>query len=102
MQYDNGSDVAFLVWLWYELYGDEPFDASVLTRLRALPEPFAERLDSQASWDVGEAVYVGEWGKALGCCSPGSPRAPRSAQPNATSSPPCSRQSGSRPRPVPR
>jgi hypothetical protein len=65
VQYDNGSDVAFLVWLWYELYGDEPFDASVLTRLRALPEPFAERLDSQASWDVGEAVRVGEWGKAL-------------------------------------
>src|SRR5580693_2178481 len=28
VQYDNGSDVAFLVWLWYELYGDEPFEAS--------------------------------------------------------------------------
>jgi hypothetical protein len=43
VQYDNGSDEAFLRWLWYELYGDEPFEASNLTRLKALPEPFAER-----------------------------------------------------------
>jgi hypothetical protein len=24
VQYDNGSDEAFLRWLWHELYGDEP------------------------------------------------------------------------------
>jgi hypothetical protein len=64
VQYENGSDVAFLRWLWHELYGDEPFEASVLTRLTALPEPFAERL-SPAGWDVVEAVRAGEWGKAL-------------------------------------
>jgi hypothetical protein len=52
VQYENGSVEAFLVWLWHELYGDEPFDASVLTRLKALPEPFAERLHSQASHNV--------------------------------------------------
>ena len=65
VEYDNGSDVAFLVWLWYELYGDEPFDASNLTRLKALPEPFAERLDSQASYNVYKAACAGEWDKAL-------------------------------------
>jgi hypothetical protein len=43
VQHDNRSDEAFLRWLWHELYGDEPFDASILTRLKALPEPFAER-----------------------------------------------------------
>ena len=31
VQYENGSDAAFLRWLWHELYGDEPFDASVMT-----------------------------------------------------------------------
>ena len=65
VQYDNGSDEAFLVWLWHELYGDEPFDASILTRLRALPEPFAERLHWPAGYDVGKAVRAGEWDKAL-------------------------------------
>jgi hypothetical protein len=42
VQYENGSDEAFLVWLWRELYGDEPFEASTITRLKALPEPFDE------------------------------------------------------------
>jgi hypothetical protein len=65
VQYDNGSDVAFLVWLWCELYGDEPFEASTFTRLRALPEPFAERLDSQASYNVYKAACAGAWDKAL-------------------------------------
>jgi hypothetical protein len=65
VQYENGSVEAFLVWLWYELYGDEPFEARVLTRLRALPEPFAERLHGQASWDVTKAVRAGEWDKAV-------------------------------------
>ena len=65
MQYDHGSDVAFLVWLWHELYGDELFDASPLTRLRALPEPFAERLHWPAGYNVRDAVCAGEWDKAL-------------------------------------
>jgi hypothetical protein len=44
--------VAFLRWLWHELYGDEPFDADILTRLKALPEPFAERVYWKVSSDV--------------------------------------------------
>jgi hypothetical protein len=52
VHYENGSEEGFLVWLWHELYGDEPFDASILTRLKALPEPFAERLHGRASWNV--------------------------------------------------
>jgi len=64
-QYENGSGVAFLRWLWYELYGDEPFEASAITRLKALPEPFAERLDSGASHNVYEAACAGEWDNAL-------------------------------------
>jgi hypothetical protein len=65
VQYENGSVEAFLIWLWHELYGDEPFEASVLTRLKALPEPFAERLDSGASHNVYEAACAGEWDNAL-------------------------------------
>jgi hypothetical protein len=65
VQYDHGSDVAFLVWLWHELYGDEDSGASALTRLRALPEPFAERLQWPAGYNVRDAVYAGEWDKAL-------------------------------------
>jgi hypothetical protein len=30
VEYSNGSDEAFLRWLWHELYGDEPFDADVV------------------------------------------------------------------------
>ena len=60
VEYANGSDEAFLVWLWHELYGDERSDASVLTRLRALPEPFADRLDGRASYNIHEAARVGE------------------------------------------
>jgi hypothetical protein len=65
VEYGNGSDEAFLVWFRHELCGDEPFEASVLTRLKALPEPFAERLH----WPVGSNVYkaasAGEWDKAV-------------------------------------
>ena len=40
VEYGNGSDEAFLIWLWHELYGDEPFEASVLTRPKVpLPAP---------------------------------------------------------------
>ena len=66
--YDHGSDEAFLRWLWYELYGDQPFDADVLTRLKALPEPFAGRLrwvPWRARFDVGDAARAGDWGQAL-------------------------------------
>lgn len=64
-EYGNGSDEAFLVWLWHELYGDEPFDASVLTRLKALPEPFGERLQYPCGYDVSETGRAGDWEKAL-------------------------------------
>jgi hypothetical protein len=60
VEYEHGSDEAFLVWLWHELYGDEPSGASVLTRLKALPQPFAERLSSKARWNVHDAARVGE------------------------------------------
>ena len=65
VQYENGSDEAFLVWLWHELYGDEPFEASVLTRLKALPEPFAERLDGAVGYSIHKAARAGEWDSAL-------------------------------------
>ena len=65
VQYDNGSTEAFLVWLWHELYGDEPFDATVLTRLKALPEPFGERLQWPAGHNVYKAASAGAWDKAL-------------------------------------
>jgi hypothetical protein len=65
VQYDNGSDEAFLRWLWHELYGDEPFDASILTRLKALPEPFAGRLHGQARYNIYKAARAGEWDEAL-------------------------------------
>ena len=29
VEYDNGSDEAFLRWLWFELYGDERFDVGL-------------------------------------------------------------------------
>lgn len=65
---DHGCDEAFLRWLWHELYGDEPFDADVITRLKALPEPFGDRLDWvdwRVRFDVGRAARAGEWGTAL-------------------------------------
>jgi hypothetical protein len=65
VQYENGCDEAFLIWLWHELYGDEPFEASVLTRLKALPEPFAERLDGRASYTIYKAARASEWDNAL-------------------------------------
>ena len=65
VEYSNGSDEAFLVWLWHELYGDEPCDASVPTRLKALPEPFAGRLPWNARCNVRAAADAGEWDKAL-------------------------------------
>jgi hypothetical protein len=54
-----------LRWLWHELYGDEPFDADVSTRLKALPEPFVARLHWQVCSDVGKAARAGDWGLAL-------------------------------------
>lgn len=34
VQYDDGSDEAFLRRLWHELYGDEPFDTPPRTQRR--------------------------------------------------------------------
>ena len=65
VEYSNGSDEAFLVWLWHELYGDEPSGASVFTRLKALPDPFADRLQWPAGPNIRNAVRVGEWDKAV-------------------------------------
>jgi hypothetical protein len=65
VQYENGCDEAFLIWLWHELYGDEPFEASVLTRLKALPEPFAGRLHWPVGNNVCKAASAGEWDKAV-------------------------------------
>jgi hypothetical protein len=68
VEYDHGCDEAFLRWLWHELYGDEPFDADIVTRLKALPEQFADRLDWvdwRVRFDVGRAARSGEWGVAL-------------------------------------
>lgn len=65
VEYSNGSDEAFLRWLWCKLYGDEPFSTDVITRLRALPEPFAERVPWQVRSGVRKAVWAGEWGQAL-------------------------------------
>lgn len=65
VEYDHGSDEAFLRWLWRELYGDQPSGASIITRLKALPEPFAERLHWQVRIGVWKAAGAGEWGKAL-------------------------------------
>jgi hypothetical protein len=71
VEYSNGSDEAFPRWLWHQLYGDEPSGAEVITRLRALPEPFAERLPWQARVSVHKAVRAGDWGQALDVLSPG-------------------------------
>ena len=65
VEYVNGSDEAFLCWLWHELYGDEPSGASILTQLTALPEPFAERLLWPARYDIRHAASAGEWKRAL-------------------------------------
>jgi len=65
VEYGNGSDEAFLCWLWHELYGDEPSGASILTQLTALPEPFAERLLWPARRDIRHAASAGEWKRAL-------------------------------------
>lgn len=65
VEYGNGSDEAFLRWLWHELYGDESFEATVLTRLKALPDPFADRLHGQARHNIRTAAWAREWDKAL-------------------------------------
>ena len=65
VQYGNGCAEAFLIWLWHELYGDEPFEVGVLTRLKALPQPFAERLDGRASYNIYKAARACEWDNAL-------------------------------------
>lgn len=65
VEYDNGSDEAFLCWLWHELYADEPSGAEVSTRLSALPEPFAGRLHWLVNLNLRAAARVGEWSGAL-------------------------------------
>ncbi len=65
VEYDHGSDEAFLRWLWHELYGEEPFDADIITRLKALPEPFAGRLHRADRYGIGKAARAGDWGQAL-------------------------------------
>ncbi len=65
VEYSNGSDERFLRWLWHELYGDEPSDASVLTKLKALPEPYTGRLHWKTGYAVRAAADAGEWDKAL-------------------------------------
>ena len=94
VQYENGSDEAFLVWLWHELYGDEPFEASVLTRLKALPEPFAERLDGAVGYSIHKAARRRRMGQRPGDAARRTGREQRtwSAQPSTTSSPPCCRR----------
>jgi hypothetical protein len=65
VQYENGCAEAFLIWLWHELYGDEPFAATALTRPKALPEPFAGRLQWPTAGSISRAVRVGGWDKAV-------------------------------------
>ena len=51
-----------------------------------------------AGYNVGKAVRAGDWGKALEMLLAGLAESDApSAQPNTESSPPCSRQPGSRP-----
>ena len=54
--------------------GDEPFDAGIITRLKAMPGPFAERLHWQVRIDVHKAVRECEWGKPCMCWSTARPR----------------------------
>lgn len=65
VEYDNGSDEAFLCWLWHELYGNEPSGAGIVTRLKALPEPFAGRLHGRVRFEVFNAARAGDWAQAL-------------------------------------
>jgi len=101
VEYEHGSDEAFLRWLWHVLYGDEPFDACIVTRLKALPEPFADRLDwvhSRARFGVGKAARAGDWAQALDVLLGMLVKSgPRSARPTATSWRPCSRRPGGLP-----
>jgi hypothetical protein len=62
VEYDNGSDEAFLYWLWRQLYGDEPAgtEAAIGARIDALPDRFTGRLDPQAVGGVCHAARAGE------------------------------------------
>jgi hypothetical protein len=73
VEYDNGSDEAFLYWLWRQLYGDEPAgtEAAIGARIHALPDRFTGRLDPQAVGGVCHAARVGEWAEALEVLSAG-------------------------------
>ena len=73
VEYDNGSDEAFLYWLWRQLYGDEPTgtEAAIGARINALPDRFTGRLDPQAVGDVCHAARAGEWAEALEVLSAG-------------------------------
>ncbi len=39
VEYDNGSDEAFLRWLWHELHGDEPVDSTPSCPRPSRPRP---------------------------------------------------------------
>jgi hypothetical protein len=73
VEYDNGSDEAFLYWLWRQLYGDEPSgtEVAISARIIALPARFTGRLDPQAAADVRDAARAGEWAEALEVVSAG-------------------------------
>ena len=73
VEYDNGSDEAFLYWLWRQLYGDElaGTEAAISARINALPDRFTGRLDPQAAANVRDAPRVGEWAEALEVLSAG-------------------------------
>jgi hypothetical protein len=73
VEYDNGSDEAFLYWLWRQLYGDEPSgtEAAISDRINGLPDRFTGRLCPQAAADVRDAARAGEWAEALEVLSAG-------------------------------
>ena len=72
VEYDNGSNEAFLYWLWRQLYGDEAgTEAAIGARIDALPDRFTGRLDPQAVGDVCHAARAGEWAEALEVLSAG-------------------------------
>jgi hypothetical protein len=82
----------------FDLYGDEPFEASILTRLKALPEPFADWQQWPADRNAGKAARAGEWDKApeLHLAGLAESNAPVS-RPITANSPRCCRKSGIQP-----
>jgi hypothetical protein len=73
VEYDNGSDEAFLYWLWRRLYSHEPSgtEAAISARINALPDRFTGRLDPQAVAYVRDAARASEWTEALEVLSAG-------------------------------